>query len=156
MPERAADGGGLVVAADRVVVAAYAALYGAYIAVVVVPVIVALLLAALLQPGAAALMRKNWPRSLAAFAMLLSDWRCRRDHHPGHRAVQRRLQRPRQPGQRRIGKVQVFIVRTFPITKGQLDAAVTHLQNLVDNKGTIATGALNTALTVGEWSPACS
>ena len=50
----------------------YVLLYAAaYIAVVVVPVIVALLLAALLQPGAAGLVRRGWPRSLAAFAMLL-------------------------------------------------------------------------------------
>ena len=50
----------------------YVLLYAAaYVAVVVVPVIVALLLAALLQPGAAYLVRHGWPRSLAAFTMLI-------------------------------------------------------------------------------------
>ena len=50
----------------------YVLLYAAaYVAVVVVPVIVALLLAALLQPGAAWLVRRGWPRSLAAFTMLV-------------------------------------------------------------------------------------
>ena len=38
---------------------------------VFVPLVVALLLAALLQPGAAALVRRGWPRSLAALTMLL-------------------------------------------------------------------------------------
>src|SRR3954454_12232100 len=38
---------------------------------VFVPVLVALLLAALLQPGAAGLIHRRWPRSLAALAMLL-------------------------------------------------------------------------------------
>jgi hypothetical protein len=50
----------------------YVLLYAAaYVAVVIIPVIVALLLAALLQPGAAALVRRGWRQSPAAFAMLL-------------------------------------------------------------------------------------
>jgi predicted PurR-regulated permease PerM len=97
-------------------------------------------------------MRKNWPRSLAAFAMLLVGLAVVAGiitlvierFSAGFNDLASQVSAG-------IGKVQVFIVRTFPITKGQLDAAVTHLQsNLVDNKGTIATGALSTALTVGE------
>jgi predicted PurR-regulated permease PerM len=136
-----------------IVVAGYAFLYVmAYIAVVVVPVIVALLLAALLQPGAAALMRRKWPRSLAAFAMLLVGLAVVAGiitlvierFSAGFNDLANQVSAG-------IGKVQVFIVRTFPITKGELDAAVTHLQNtLVDNKGSLATGALSTALTVTE------
>ena len=50
-----------------------------------------------------------------------------------------------------IGQVQCFVVRTFPITQGQLDDAVTQIQQtLVDNQDTIASGALTTAATVGE------
>jgi predicted PurR-regulated permease PerM len=47
--------------------------------------------------------------------------------------------------------VQTFIVHTFPITKNQLEDAVAQLQQtLVDNRGSIASGALTTAATVGE------
>ena len=50
-----------------------------------------------------------------------------------------------------IGQVQSFVVRTFPITRGQLEDAVATLQEtLVDNQDTIASGALTTAATVGE------
>jgi predicted PurR-regulated permease PerM len=136
-----------------VLAAGYVLLYlMAYIAVVVVPVIVALLLAALLQPGAAALVHRSWPRSLAAFAMLLVGLGVVSGiitlvierFSAGFNDLANQVSAG-------IGKVQVFIVHTFPITKGQLDAAVTHLQaSLVDNKGTIATGALSTAVTVGE------
>jgi predicted PurR-regulated permease PerM len=50
-----------------------------------------------------------------------------------------------------IGRLRSFIVATFPITHGQLDAAVSHFQQtLLDNRGTLATGALSTALTLGE------
>ena len=50
-----------------------------------------------------------------------------------------------------IGQVQTFVVRTFPITRGQLEDAVAQLQQtLVDNQDTIASGALTTAATVGE------
>src|ERR1700712_5247625 len=55
-----------------VLVALFALVWTAsYLAVVVVPVLVALLVAALLQPGAAALVHRRWPRSLAAAAMLI-------------------------------------------------------------------------------------
>jgi predicted PurR-regulated permease PerM len=47
--------------------------------------------------------------------------------------------------------VQTFVVRTFPITKGQLADAVTQFQQrLVSNQDTLASGALTTAATVGE------
>jgi predicted PurR-regulated permease PerM len=50
-----------------------------------------------------------------------------------------------------IGQVQSFVVRTFPITRGQLEDAVTQLQDrLVENQDTLASGALTTAATVGE------
>ena len=136
-----------------VLVAGYVVLYVmSYIAVVVVPVIVALLLAALLQPGAAALVHRRWPRSLAAFAMLLVGLGVVAGiitlvierFSAGFNDLANQVSAG-------IGKVQEFVVRTFPITKGQLDAAVTHLQaTLVDNKGSLATGALSTALTVSE------
>ncbi|WP_324274660.1 AI-2E family transporter [Blastococcus brunescens] len=131
----------------------YALLYAAAsIAVVVVPVIVALLLAALLQPGAASLVRRGWPPSLAALVMLLvglavvsgiitlvverfiADY----DNLAGQVSEG-------------IGQVQDFVVRTFPITQGQLEDAVATLQEtLLDNQETLATGALTTATTVGE------
>jgi predicted PurR-regulated permease PerM len=131
----------------------YALLYAAaYVAVVVVPVIVALLLAALLQPGAAALVRRGWPRSLAAFAMLVVGL--------GVVAGIITLVIERftagfsdLAGQvsEGIGQVQSFVVRTFPITRGQLEDAVAQVQGtLVDNQDTIASGALTTAATLGE------
>ena len=47
--------------------------------------------------------------------------------------------------------MQTFVVRTFPITRGQLEDAVSQFQQtLVDNQGTLASGALTTAATVGE------
>ena len=125
----------------------------AYVAVVVVPVIVALLLAALLQPGRG----RPGPPRLAAVAG--------RVRHADRRA------RPWSPGSSRwsssgsragftdlaeqvsegIGQVQTFVVRTFPITRGQLEDAVAQLQQtLVDNQDSIASGALTTAATVGE------
>jgi len=117
---------------------------------VFVPVLVAVLLAALLQPGAAALVKRRWPRSLAAFTMLLvgilvvagiitlvvnrvvADW----DTLTGRIS-------------QGLTQVQNSIVRTFPITQHQLDQLVTQAQNALGaNKGAIATGALNTAGTV--------
>jgi predicted PurR-regulated permease PerM len=48
-----------------------------------------------------------------------------------------------------IGRLRSFIVATFPITHGQLDDAVSRFQQtLVENRGTLATGALSTALTL--------
>jgi predicted PurR-regulated permease PerM len=117
---------------------------------VFVPVLVAVLLAALLQPGAAGLVKRRWPRSLAAFTMLLvgivivagiitlvvnrvvADWNV-------------------LTGQLSQGLTQVqrSITRTFPITQHQLDQLVTQAENAIGaNKGAIATGAISTAGTV--------
>jgi predicted PurR-regulated permease PerM len=124
----------------------------AYVAVVVVPVIVALLLAALLQPGAAALVRRGWPKGLAATAMLLVGLAVVAGiitlvverFSAGFSDLASQVSEG-------IGQVQSFVVRTFPITRGQLDDAVATLQdNLVENQDTIASGALTTAATVGE------
>jgi predicted PurR-regulated permease PerM len=133
------------------------ALYGllnamAYIAVVVVPVIVALMLAALLQPGAAGLVHRGWPRSLAAFAMLLVGVAVVAGiitlvverFNAGFSDLADQVSQG-------IGQVQTFVVRTFPITRGQLEDAVGQIQDtLVENQGTIAAGALTTAATLGE------
>jgi predicted PurR-regulated permease PerM len=131
----------------------YVLLYAAaYIAVVVVPVIVALLLAALLQPGAAGLMKRGWPRSLAASAMLLVGLAVVAGiitlvierFNAGFVDLADQVSEG-------IGQVQSFIVRTFPITRGQLEDAVAQLQEtLVANQETLASGALTTAATVGE------
>jgi predicted PurR-regulated permease PerM len=117
---------------------------------IVVPVLVALLLAALLQPAAGALVRRKWPRSLAAFAMLLvgilvvagiitlvvnrvvADWDSL----------------TKQVGQG-LTQVQKTIVRTFPITQSQLDTLVSQAQSaLAGNRGALASGAISTAGTV--------
>ena len=131
----------------------YVLLYAAaYVAVVVVPVIVALLLAALLQPGAASLVRHGWPRSLAALAMLLVGLAVVAGiitlvverFNAGFADLADQVSEG-------IGQVQSFVVRTFPITRGQLEDAVATLQDtLVDNQDTLASGALTTAATVGE------
>jgi predicted PurR-regulated permease PerM len=124
----------------------------AYIAVVVVPVIVALLLAALLQPGAAGLVNRGWPRALAAFAMLLVGLAVVAGiitlvverFTAGFSDLADQVSQG-------IGQVQDFVVRTFPITQGQLEKAVADLQDtLVANQSTIANGALTTAATVSE------
>ena len=130
-PERAADRRAawswrLIV----VLVGLYVLLYAAaYVAVVVVPVIVALLLAALLQPGAAGLVRRGWPASLAAFTMLLVGLAVVAGIITlvveRFRAGFDDLANQVSEG---IGQVQTFVVRTFPITRGQLDDAVTQLQ----------------------------
>jgi predicted PurR-regulated permease PerM len=131
----------------------YVLLYAAaYVAVVVVPVIVALLLAALLQPGAAYLARHHWPRALAAFTMLVVGLgvvsgiitlvveRFTAGFADLAAQVSKGLER-----------VESLVVRTFPITQHQLEDAVGQFQKtLVDNKGTLASGALTTAATVGE------
>jgi predicted PurR-regulated permease PerM len=131
----------------------YVLLYAAaYVAVVVVPVIVALLLAALLQPGAAWLVRHGWPRSLAAFTMLIVGLTVVaaiitlvvERFSAGFTDLAEQVSEG-------IGQVQTFVVRTFPITRGQLEDAVAQLQQtLVDNQDTLASGALTTAATVGE------
>ncbi|MGY1746871.1 AI-2E family transporter [Blastococcus sp. SYSU D00695] len=124
----------------------------AYVAVVVVPVIVALLLAALLQPGAAALVRHGWARSLAAFAMLLVGL--------GVVAgiitlvVERfidgfdDLSTQVTAG---LEQVRDFVVDTFPVSERQLDQAIDQAQDFfAGNQDKIASGAINTAATVGE------
>jgi predicted PurR-regulated permease PerM len=131
----------------------YLLLYvAAYVAVVVVPVIVALLLSALLQPGAANLVRRGWPRSLAAFAMLIVGLGVVAGiitlvverFSAGFSDLATQVSEG-------LGQVQTFVVRTFPITRGQLEDAVSTFQHtLVDNQGTLASGALTTAATVGE------
>jgi predicted PurR-regulated permease PerM len=124
----------------------------AYVAVVVVPVIVALLLAALLQPGAAALVRHGWNNSLAAFAMLLVGVAV----VAGiitlvvERFINGFADLADQVSQG-LDRIETFVVRTFPISKGQLEAAVTDAQDfLVGNQEELATGAITTATTVGE------
>jgi predicted PurR-regulated permease PerM len=131
----------------------YVLLYAAaYVAVVVVPVIVALLLAALLQPGAGHLVRHGWPRSLAAFTMLVVGLGVVSgiitlvvdQFMAGFTDLAGQVSEG-------IGQVQTFVVRTFPITRGQLEDAVAQLQQtLVNNQETLASGALTTAATVGE------
>jgi predicted PurR-regulated permease PerM len=136
-----------------VVIAGFWALLwlAAYIAVVVVPVIVALLLAALLQPGAAALVRRKWPRSLAALTMLIVGLGVVsgiitlvvNQFVEGFPDLADQVTEG-------IGQIQSFIVSTFPITSGQLESAVAQLrETLVDNQDTLASGALSTATTVG-------
>ncbi len=97
----------------------YVLLYAAaYVAVVVVPVIVALLLAALLQPGAASLVRRGWPRGLAATAMLLVGLAVVAGiitlvverFTAGFADLADQVSEG-------IGQVQSFVVRTFPITR---------------------------------------
>jgi predicted PurR-regulated permease PerM len=131
----------------------YLLLYvAAYVAVVVVPVIVALLLAALLQPGAANLVRRGWPRSLAAFTLLIVGLGVLAGiitlvverFSAGFSDLAEQVSEG-------LGQVQSFVVRTFPITRGQLEDAVSQFQQtLVDNRDTLASGALTTAATVGE------
>ncbi|SNR36222.1 AI-2E family transporter [Blastococcus mobilis] len=136
-----------------VIAGLYVLLYAAaYIAVAVVPVIVALLLAALLQPGAAGLVRRGWPPSLAAFTMLLVGLTV----VSGIitlvvQQVAAGLPDLAEQVSEGIGQVQSFVVRTFPITRGQLEDAVASMQaTLVDNQDTLASGAITTATTVGE------
>jgi predicted PurR-regulated permease PerM len=136
-----------------VVAGLYGLLYAmAYVAVVVVPVIVALLLAALLQPGAAALVRHGWPRSLAAFAMLLVGLGV----VAGiitlvvNRVIAGFADLADQVSEG-LEQVESFVVRSFPITQNQLETAVGQAQEfLVDNEQELATGAITTATTVGE------
>src|SRR4051812_3011256 len=106
-----------------VVAGVFVLLYAlATIAVVVVPVIVALLLAALLQPGAAGLVKRGWPRSLAALSMLIVGLAVVAGiitlvverFTAGFNDLAAQVSEG-------IGQVQLFIVRTFPITRNQLE-----------------------------------
>jgi predicted PurR-regulated permease PerM len=105
-----------------------------------------------LQPGAASLVRREWPKALAATAMLLVGLAVVAGiitlvverFNAGFVDLADQVSEG-------IGQVQSFVVRTFPITRGQLEDAVATLQQtLVDNQDTIASGALTTAATVGE------
>jgi predicted PurR-regulated permease PerM len=131
----------------------YVLLYAAsYVAVVVIPVIVALLLAALLQPGAAALTRHGWRPAPAAFAMLVVGLAVVAGIIT---LVVERISAGfadlADQVSQGLGEVESFVVRSFPITKGQLEDAVGQAQDaLVSNQENIATGALTTAATVGE------
>ena len=130
----------------------YALLWlSAYMAVVVVPVIVALLLAALFQPGAAALVRHGWPRSLAALTMLVVGLGVVsgiitlvvNQFVAGFGDLADQVTQG-------LARIQAFVVRQLPITRGQLESALTELQDrLVANQETLATGALTTATTLG-------
>ncbi len=136
-----------------VITGCYVLLYAAaHIAVVVVPVIVAVLLAALLQPGAASLIRRGWPSSLAAFAMLLVGLAVVAGiitlvverFTAGFSDLAAQVSEG-------LDRVESFVVRTFPITQGQLENAVTQAQDfLVGSQEELATGAITTATTVGE------
>jgi predicted PurR-regulated permease PerM len=136
-----------------VVAAFYAVLWlAAYMAVVVAPVLVALLLAALFQPGAAALVRRGWPRALAAFTMLIVGLGVVtgiitlvvNQFAAGFPDLANQVSEG-------LGRIQSFIVRTLPITRGQLDEALQEIQKrFVENQDNLATGALTTAATVGE------
>jgi predicted PurR-regulated permease PerM len=131
----------------------YVLLYAAaYIRVVVIPVLVALLLAALLQPGAAALVRRGWRRSLAATAMLLVGLTVVAGiitlvverFTAGFSDLAAQVSQG-------LEEVETFVVRTFPITKNQLEDAVGQVQDfLVSDEENLATGAITTATTVGE------
>ncbi|NEK86069.1 AI-2E family transporter [Blastococcus saxobsidens] len=136
-----------------VIAGLYALLTGmTYVALVVVPIIVALLLAALLQPGAAAMVRQGWPRSFSALTMLVVGLGVVsgiitlvvQQVSTGFGDLAEQVSEG-------LGQVRTFVVRTFPITGGQLDDAVAQAQEtLVANQETIASGAITTAATVGE------
>ncbi|WP_336030937.1 AI-2E family transporter [Geodermatophilus sp. FMUSA9-8] len=136
-----------------VLAGAYVLLYAAaYVAVVIVPVMVALLLAALLQPGAAGLIKRGWPRSLAALAMLLVGLAVVAGiitlvverFSAGFSDLADQVSQG-------LDQIRDFVVETFPVTQRQIDDAVTSAQDaIVSNQETLATGALTTAATVGE------
>ena len=122
-----------------------------YMAVVVVPVLVALLLAALFQPGAAALVRHGWSRTWAALTMLVVGLGVVsgiitlvvNQFVAGFPDLADQVTQG-------LARIQAFVVRTLPITRGQLDSALSQLQErLVANQETLASGALTTATTLG-------
>jgi predicted PurR-regulated permease PerM len=117
---------------------------------VFVPLLVALLLAALLQPGAAALVRRGLPRSLAALTMLLVGLLVLAGIIT---LVVNRVVADSSDLTARVSEgltqVQKTIVRTFPITQNQLDTLVTQAQDAIGaNRGAITSGAISTAGTV--------
>jgi predicted PurR-regulated permease PerM len=136
-----------------VIAGIYVLLYAAaYVAVVVVPVFVALLLSALLQPGAAALVRHGWPRSLAALAMLIVGLGVVAGiitlvverFTAGFSDLADQVNQG-------LTQVRDFVVDSFPVSQRQIDEALTAAQDaLVANQDTLTSGALTTAATVGE------
>ncbi|MGK5169990.1 AI-2E family transporter [Geodermatophilus sp. CPCC 205761] len=136
-----------------VIAGVYVLLYAAaYVAVVVVPVFVALLLAALLQPGAAALVRHGWPRSLAALAMLVVGLGVVAGiitlvverFTAGFSDLADQVNQG-------LTQIRDFVVDTFPVSQRQIDEALTAAQEaLVANQDTLTSGAITTAATVGE------
>ncbi|MGY1709944.1 AI-2E family transporter [Geodermatophilus sp. SYSU D00758] len=136
-----------------VIAGVYVLLYAAaHVAVVVVPVFVALLLSALLQPGAAALVRHGWPRSLAATTMLVVGLGVVAGiitlvverFAAGFTDLADQVSEG-------LDQVRDFLVNSFPITQRQIDEAITAAQDaIVDNQETLTSGALTTAVTVGE------
>jgi predicted PurR-regulated permease PerM len=136
-----------------VIAGVYVLLYAAaYVAVVVVPVFVALLLSALLQPGAAALVRHGWPRSLAALAMLIVGLGVVAGiitlvverFTAGFSDLADQVNQG-------LTQVRDFVVDSFPVSQRQIDEALTAAQDaLVANQDTLTSGALTTAATVGE------
>ncbi len=139
----------LIVVAAGVGLLFYAA---SRVTVVVVPVVVALLLSALLHPGAAALVRRGWPRALAALTMLLLALAA----VAGILALvvnrfEADFAQLSEQVSEGIGRVESFVVDTFPVTRDQLSNAFSELQRRVqDNEGALASGALSTAATAGE------
>jgi predicted PurR-regulated permease PerM len=136
-----------------VLAGAYVLLWlAAHVAVVLVPVMVGLLLAALFQPGAAALIRHGWPRSLAAFLMLLVGLSVVagiitlvvQQVTAGFTDLADQVTEG-------LDQIRDFVVETFPVTQRQIDDALTQLQDFFTaNQETIASGALTTAATVTE------
>jgi predicted PurR-regulated permease PerM len=136
-----------------VIAGIYVLLYAAaYVAVVVVPVFVALLLSALLQPGAAALVRRGWRRSLAALAMLIVGLGVVAGiitlvverFTAGFSDLADQVNQG-------LTQVRDFVVDSFPVSQRQIDEALTSAQDaLVANQDTLTSGAITTAATVGE------
>ncbi|WP_448617207.1 AI-2E family transporter [Geodermatophilus sp. URMC 65] len=131
----------------------YVLLYAAaYVAVVVIPVMVALLLAALLQPGATALIRHGWPRSLAALTMLLVGLTVVagiitlvvQQVTAGFTDLADQVNQG-------LTQIRDFVVDTLPVSQRQIDEGLTAFQDFVaGNQEELASGALDTVGTVGE------
>ncbi len=131
----------------------YVLLYAAaYVAVVVIPVMVALLLAALLQPGATALIRHGWPRSLAALTMLLVGLTVVagiitlvvQQVTAGFTDLADQVNQG-------LTQIRDFVVDTLPVSQRQIDEGLTAFQDFVaGNQQELASGALDTVGTVGE------
>jgi predicted PurR-regulated permease PerM len=124
----------------------------AHVAVVLVPVMVALLLAALFQPGAAGLIRRGWPRSLAATTMLLVGLSVVagiitlvvQQVTAGFTDLTAQVTQG-------LEQIRDTVVETFPVTQRQIDDALVQVQDFFTaNQETIASGAITTAATVGE------